>query len=59
MKEAANLVKDGIIWIPPHPKAIKVLEIVGNYGNDVLSGISTPEKAMEKAQTEVEMIMNE
>ena len=56
---AANLVDDGIIWIPPHQKAIKVLEIVGNYGNDVLSGLMTAEEAMAKAQREVELIMNE
>ncbi len=59
LKQAANLVDDGIIWIPPHPKAIKVLEIVGNYGNDVLSGISEAGDAMKKAQREVELIMAE
>lgn len=59
LNRAANLVDDGIIWIPPHQKAIKVLEIVGNYGNDVLSGITSASEAMAKAQVEVEMIMNE
>ena len=59
LKQASNLVDDGIIWIPPHPKAIKVLEIVGNYGNDVLSGIAQAYDAMRRAHREVEMIMAE
>jgi multiple sugar transport system substrate-binding protein len=54
---AANLVKDGIIWIPPHVKTMQVLTVAGNYGADVLAGKLTAQEAMDKAQKEVEAIM--
>ena len=59
LERAANLVKDGITWIPPHVKTMKVLEVVGDYGSDVLVGQMTAQEAMDKAQQEVEAIMAE
>jgi len=56
---ASNLVKDGITWIPPHVKTMKVLEIVGDYGSAVLAGQMAAKEAMDKAQVEVEAIMAE
>jgi len=59
LKRAANLVDAGIIWIPPNPKALKVLEIAGTYGNAVLEGQMSAEDAMNKAQAEAVDIMNQ
>lgn len=59
LDRAANLVKAGITWIPPHVKALKVLEVVGDYGSSVLAGEMTAQEAMDKAQPEVEAIMKE
>ena len=59
LERAANLVKDGVTWIPPHVKTMKVLEVVGDYGSDVLAGQMTAQEAMDKAQGEVEAIMAE
>lgn len=57
LDRAYNLVKEGISWIPPHPNFMKVLEVVGDYGADVLTGRMTAEEAMREAQKEVEKIM--
>lgn len=46
--------KEGISWIPPHPKFMKVLEVVGSYGSDVLVGSMSAQEALDKAQIEVE-----
>jgi multiple sugar transport system substrate-binding protein len=59
LDRAANLVKAGIVWIPPHVKTMKVLEVVGDYGSAVLAGQMSAQEAMDKAQTEVEAIMKE
>ncbi|MDI3542740.1 MAG: multiple sugar transport system substrate-binding protein [Candidatus Atribacteria bacterium] len=59
LERAYNLVKEGISWIPPHPKFMKVLEVVGSYGSDVLVGSMSAQEAMNKAQIEVEKIMAE
>jgi multiple sugar transport system substrate-binding protein len=59
LERAANLVKDGITWIPPHVKTMKVLEVVGDYGSEVLAGAMSAQEAMDKAQQEVEAIMAE
>ena len=59
LERAANLVKDGITWIPPHVKTMKVLEIVGDYGSAVLVGQMTAKDAMDKAQKDVEAVMKE
>jgi ABC-type glycerol-3-phosphate transport system substrate-binding protein len=59
LERAANLVKDGITWIPPHVKTMKVLEIVGDYGSAVLAGEMSAQDAMDEAQGEVEAIMAE
>jgi len=59
LERAYNLVKEGISWIPPHPKFMKVLEVVGSYGSDVLVGSMSAREAMDKAQVEVEKIMAE
>ncbi|MBD3306240.1 extracellular solute-binding protein [candidate division KSB3 bacterium] len=59
LARAANLVNDGITWIPPHVKTMKVLEVVGDYGSEVLAGQMTAQEAMDKAQVEVEAIMAE
>ncbi|MDI9595681.1 MAG: extracellular solute-binding protein, partial [Atribacterota bacterium] len=56
---AANLVKDGMMWLPPHPKLMKVLEIAGSYGSDVLAGQISAKDAMDKAQAECVNIMAE
>jgi len=56
---AANLVKDGMMWLPPHPKLMKVLEVVGSYGSSVLAGQMTAKDALDKAQVECEKIMVE
>ncbi|GAK59510.1 extracellular solute-binding protein family 1 [Candidatus Vecturithrix granuli] len=54
---AANLVKAGITWIPPHVKTMHVLEVVGNAGADVLAGKMSAQDALDRAQKEVERIM--
>ena len=59
LERAYNLVKEGISWIPPHPKFMKVLEVVGSYGSDVLVGSMSAQEALDKAQIEVEKIMAE
>jgi ABC-type glycerol-3-phosphate transport system substrate-binding protein len=59
LERAYNLVKDGISWIPPHPKYMKVLEVVGSYGSDVLAGLMSAREALDKAQVDVEKIMAE
>lgn len=59
LERAFNLVEDGINWIPPHPQYMKVLEILGDYGSDVLVGRMTAQEAMDQAQVEVEAIMAE
>jgi ABC-type glycerol-3-phosphate transport system substrate-binding protein len=59
LEKAANLVADGITWIPPHVKTMKVLEIVGDYGSAVLAGEMSAQDAMDQAQGEVEEIMAE
>jgi multiple sugar transport system substrate-binding protein len=59
LDRAANLVKAGIVWIPPHVKTMKVLEVVGDYGSAVLAGQMSAQEAMDQAQTEVEAIMAE
>lgn len=59
LERANNLVKAGISWIPPHPKFMKVLEVVGDYGSAVLAGQMTAKEALDKAQIEVEKIMSE
>lgn len=59
LKSAANMVNDGIHWLAPHPKFIKVIEVVGNYGSAVLAGQMDAKVAMDKAQTECEQIMKE
>lgn len=59
LERAANLVEDGITWIPPHVKTMKVLEVVGDYGSGVLAGQMTAQEAMDEAQKEVEAIMAE
>ncbi|MGB4691345.1 MAG: sugar ABC transporter substrate-binding protein [Atribacterales bacterium] len=59
LERAYSLVKEGISWIPPHPKFMKVLEVVGSYGSDVLVGSMSAQEALDKAQIEVEKIMAE
>jgi ABC-type glycerol-3-phosphate transport system substrate-binding protein len=59
LDRAANLVKAGIVWIPPHVKTMKVLEVVGDYGSAVLAGQMSAQEAMDQAQSEVEAIMAE
>jgi ABC-type glycerol-3-phosphate transport system substrate-binding protein len=59
LERANNLVQAGISWIPPHPKYMKVLEVVGDYGSAVLAGQMTAKEALDKAQVEVEKIMAE
>lgn len=59
LKCAANMVNDGIHWLAPHPKFIKVIEVVGNYGSQVLAGQTNAKDAMDKAQSECEQIMKE
>ncbi len=56
---AANLVNDGILWLAPHPKFLKVIEVAGNYGSQVLAGQIEARPAMDFAQREVERIMSE
>lgn len=56
---ADNLVKTGRIWIPPNVKAIKVLEIGGEYGARAFAGELSPEEAMRQAQIECERVMAE
>jgi len=56
---AANLVKDGMMWLPPHPKLMKILEVVGSYGSDVLAGQISAKDALDKAQVDCEKIMAE
>ena len=56
---AANLVNDGILWLAPHPKFLKVIEVAGNYGSQVLAGQLQAKQAMDIAQGEVEKIMSE
>lgn len=59
LKCAGNMVNDGIHWLAPHPKFIKVIEVVGNYGSQVLAGQIEAKDAMDKAQSECEQIMKE
>lgn len=59
LTDADNLVKTGRTWIPANPKAIKVLEIGGDFGSRVLAGELTAEDAMNQAQKQCEAIMNE
>ncbi|MEI6156849.1 MAG: sugar ABC transporter substrate-binding protein [Atribacterota bacterium] len=59
LDRAANMVKDGIMWLPPHPKLMKVLEVVGSYGSDVLVGTMSAKDALDKAQIDCEKIMAE
>jgi len=56
---AANMVKDGIMWLPPNPKLMKILEVVGSYGSDVLAGQISAKDALDEAQVECEKIMVE
>ncbi|MEW6550163.1 MAG: sugar ABC transporter substrate-binding protein [Spirochaetota bacterium] len=56
---ADNLVKTGRSWIPPHPKAIKVLEIGGDFGARAFAGEMTAEEAMKQAQAACERAMAE
>lgn len=56
---ADNLVKTGRSWIPPHPKAIKVLEIGGDFGARAFVGELSPEDAMKQAQAACERAMAE
>lgn len=56
---AANLVDDGILWLAPHPKFLKVIEVAGNYGSQVLAGQLEAKAALDRAQAEVENIMIE
>ncbi len=56
---ADNLVKTGRTWIPANPKAIKVLEVGGEFGSRVLAGELTAEDAMNQAQKQCEGIMSE
>ena len=48
-----------MMWLPPHPKLMKVLEIAGSYGSDVLAGQISAKDAMDKAQAECVNIMAE
>lgn len=57
LERAANLVKAGITWIPPHVNTMQVLEVVGNAGADVLDGKMNAQEALDRAQKEVEWIM--
>jgi ABC-type glycerol-3-phosphate transport system substrate-binding protein len=59
LADADNLVKTGRNWIPANPKAIKVLEVAGEFGSRVLAGELTAENAMNQAQKQCEAIMSE
>lgn len=59
LNAADNLVKTGRTWIPANPKAIKVLEVGGEFGSRVLAGELTAEQAMDQAQKQCESIMAE
>ncbi len=56
---ADNLVKTGRNWIPANVKAIKILEVGGEFGSRVLAGELTAEDAMNQAQAQCEKIMAE
>jgi len=57
LDRSANLVRKGIMWIPPNPKLGKALDVIGTYGSRVLDGELTAEQAMQSAQKDVEQIM--
>jgi multiple sugar transport system substrate-binding protein len=57
LERAANLVKAGITWIPPHVKTMQVLDVVGNAGTDVFAGKISAQGALDQAQKDVERIM--
>lgn len=56
---ADNLVKTGRSWIPSNVKAIKILEVGGEFGSRVQAGELTAESAMQQAQVQCERIMAE
>jgi len=59
LKSADNLVKTGRTWIPAHVKAIKVLEVAGEFGSRVQAEELTARDAMDQAQAQCEQIMAE
>ncbi|HHV61943.1 MAG TPA: sugar ABC transporter substrate-binding protein [Firmicutes bacterium] len=59
LERAGNMVADGIMWLPPHPKFLKVIESLGSYGSQVLGGQLGAEEALKLAQKECERIMAE
>lgn len=59
LSRAANMVDDGILWLAPHTNFLKVIEVVGNYGSQVLAGQIGADQAMEIAHEEAVQIMEE
>ncbi len=59
LKSADNLVKTGRTWIPANVKAIKILEVGGEFGSRVQAGELSAKDAMDQAQIQCEKIMAE
>lgn len=53
LKAAANLIDQGISWIPAVPQSLAKLVVIGNHGSDALVGKATAQQALQAAQTEV------
>lgn len=56
--DAANgLVKRNLSWIPPTDKSDQILDIVGGYGSQVLTGNMTAQQACEQSDKEVKDLL--
>lgn len=60
LEDANSLIEDrGISWVPPHEKLGQILDRVGYYGSMALGNEMSVEEAAQKAQVEIEEIVNE
>jgi multiple sugar transport system substrate-binding protein len=59
LERAGNMVEDGILWLPPHGKFLKIIESLGSYGSQVLSGQMDADDAIKAAQKDAERILAE
>lgn len=57
LEKANGLVKRGLQWTPPHEQINQMLDIMGSYASRAQAGEMTAQEACEKAQADVEDLL--
>lgn len=57
LEKANGLVERGLLWTPPHEQINQILDIMGSYGSRAQAGEMSAQEACDRAQAEVEDLL--